>query len=69
MTFPPSGLSCSMPCSNWGWMLQGIGFKGPGGRGFKGNAKSYKELIVWQKAYQLCLEIYKITAIFPKEER
>jgi hypothetical protein len=24
--------------------------------------KNYKELKVWQKPYQLCLEIYKITA-------
>lgn len=31
--------------------------------------KNYKELIVWQKAYQLCLEIYKITKKFPTEER
>ena len=31
--------------------------------------KSYKELKVWQKSYELCLEIYKITAKFPKEER
>jgi four helix bundle protein len=31
--------------------------------------KNYKELKVWQKSYQLCLEIYKITARFPKEER
>lgn len=29
---------------------------------------SYKELIVWQKAYKLCLEIYRITRVFPKEE-
>ena len=31
--------------------------------------KNYRELKVWQKSYQLCLEIYKITARFPKEER
>ena len=30
--------------------------------------KSYKELKVWQKAYNLCIEIYKITRTFPKEE-
>jgi len=29
---------------------------------------NYKELKVWQKAYQLCLEIYKVTKSFPKEE-
>jgi four helix bundle protein len=31
--------------------------------------KNYKELKVWQKAYKLCLEIYRITAKFPDEER
>jgi four helix bundle protein len=31
--------------------------------------RNYKELKVWQKAYGLCLEIYKITKTFPKEER
>ncbi len=28
-----------------------------------------KELKVWQKSYQLCLLIYKITSKFPGEER
>ena len=31
--------------------------------------KNYRELKVWQKSYQLCLEIYKITAKFPKDEK
>ena len=31
--------------------------------------KNYKELKVWQKSYQLCLKIYKVTKIFPKEEK
>ncbi|MBM4055481.1 MAG: four helix bundle protein [Planctomycetes bacterium] len=30
--------------------------------------KNFKDLKVWQKAYQLCLEIYKTTKRFPKEE-
>jgi four helix bundle protein len=30
--------------------------------------KNYKELIVWQKAYQLCLDVYKVTKNFPKDE-
>jgi four helix bundle protein len=30
--------------------------------------RNYKELKVWQKSYQLCLQIYKITKGFPKEE-
>ncbi|HER24340.1 MAG TPA: four helix bundle protein [Candidatus Atribacteria bacterium] len=29
---------------------------------------SFKDLIVWQKAYKLVLEIYKITCNFPKSE-
>jgi four helix bundle protein len=29
---------------------------------------SFKDLIVWQKAYKLVLETYKITKDFPKEE-
>jgi four helix bundle protein len=31
-------------------------------------AKSFKDLIVWQKSHQLVLEIYKMTKNFPKEE-
>jgi len=31
--------------------------------------KNFRELKVWQKAYRLCLDIYKITARFPQEER
>ncbi len=30
--------------------------------------KSFKDLIVWQKAYYLVKEIYKITKEFPKDE-
>ena len=30
--------------------------------------KSFKDLIVWQKSYALVLEIYKMTAEFPKSE-
>ena len=29
---------------------------------------SYKELIVWQKSFQLTLQIYQVTLLFPKEE-
>lgn len=32
------------------------------------STKSFKDLIVWQKAYQLVLKIYKITEAFPKTE-
>ncbi|NIM99339.1 MAG: four helix bundle protein [candidate division Zixibacteria bacterium] len=31
--------------------------------------KNYRELIVWQKSYRLCIEIYRITKDFPKEEK
>ncbi len=31
--------------------------------------KNYKELNVWQKSYELCLNIYRITAKFPIEEK
>ena len=30
---------------------------------------SYKELIAWQRAMQLCAEVYKLTALFPSSER
>jgi len=30
--------------------------------------KSFKDLIVWQKAYRLVLEVYKITKNFPRYE-
>ncbi len=30
--------------------------------------KSYNELIVWQKSYQVVLEVYKVSKKFPKEE-
>lgn len=31
--------------------------------------KSFRELKVWQKSYDLCLEIFRITKKFPGEER
>ncbi len=31
--------------------------------------RNYKELLVWKKAYQLCLDVYKITKVFPNEEK
>lgn len=30
--------------------------------------KSYKDLIVWQKSFQLALEVYRVTKKFPKSE-
>ncbi len=29
---------------------------------------SYKELIVWQKAFKLCIKVFRITSNFPKSE-
>ena len=46
--------------------------EGPRCQGFKGSSemlKNYKELKVWQKSYELCLMIYRITTTFPNEER
>lgn len=33
------------------------------------SAKTYKELIVWQKAMTLVVEVYKFTALLPPDER
>ncbi|MFC1579783.1 four helix bundle protein [Thermodesulfobacteriota bacterium] len=40
-------------------------------RGYKGSGVrvNCKDLKVWQKSYELCLAVYRITAKFPKEER
>ena len=47
----------------------GSSTRGQGVRGSSEMLKNYKELKVWQRSYQLCLEIYRITKGFPKEER
>ncbi len=31
--------------------------------------KTYKELIVWQKSFRLCTQLYQITRSFPADER
>jgi len=31
--------------------------------------KNYRDLKVWQKSYRLCLDLYRITKKFSKEER
>ena len=41
------------------------GFKG---RGAEEMPRNYKELKVWEKSYQLCLEVYRISKGFPKIE-
>jgi len=30
--------------------------------------RNYKDLNVWQKAYNFCLDVYRVTKKFPKEE-
>lgn len=30
-----------------------------------GSAKSFEDLLVWQKAHELVVEVYKITKLFP----
>lgn len=34
-----------------------------------GHANSFKDLIVYQKAYKLAMEIFEISKTFPKEEK
>lgn len=31
--------------------------------------RNYRDLLVWQKSYQLCIDVYRITKDFPNEER
>jgi four helix bundle protein len=31
--------------------------------------KTYKDLFVWQKSVELVLEIYRVTSLFPSEEK
>jgi len=30
--------------------------------------KDFRQLVIWQKAHQLTLEIYQFTKLFPREE-
>lgn len=40
---------------------------GTGGK--SGRIRSYKDLVAWQRAFALGVEIYRITAEFPSEEK
>ena len=31
--------------------------------------KTYRELVVWQKAFRLCTDVYQLTKRFPSDER
>jgi four helix bundle protein len=44
------------------WVLEGV-------KGSSEMLRNYKDLNAWQKSYELCLKIYRITAKFPNEER
>jgi hypothetical protein len=35
----------------------------------KASGDSFKDLLVWQKAIQMSLAVYKLTADFPSSER
>ena len=35
----------------------------------RASAKTFRDLIVWQKAHALVLAVYQLTAAFPKEEK
>lgn len=39
------------------------------GYSVKAEIKSYKDLIVWQRAIDLAAEVYTLSALFPKEEQ
>jgi hypothetical protein len=32
-------------------------------------AKSFEDLVVWQKAHRFVLDVYRFTASFPKQEK
>jgi four helix bundle protein len=34
----------------------------------KGAARSFRDLIVWQRSIQLAASVYRLTGVFPKEE-
>ncbi len=34
-----------------------------------GTIKSYEDLVAWQKAYALVLEVYRVTKLLPDDER
>jgi four helix bundle protein len=36
--------------------------------GLRSSAKSFQQLIVWQKAHQFVLEVYRLTESFPRTE-
>ena len=46
-----------------GYRVSGFGY-----RVKKMKMQSYRDLIVFQKAYKLSLDVYKVTKAFPREE-
>lgn len=43
--------------------------KGENGMGAESSIRTFRDLVVWQKAFQLCLDVYKLTRAFPADER
>ena len=43
--------------------------RGQGSKDSSEMLKNYRDLKVWQKSYRLCLDLYRITKKFSKEER
>lgn len=31
--------------------------------------RTYKDLLVWQKSFRLCVRVYEVSRLFPREER
>jgi four helix bundle protein len=53
--------------------IQPLGFaelkkRHPSDARIEGMLRNYKDLKVWEKSYQLCLEVYLVTKGFPKHE-
>jgi four helix bundle protein len=49
-------------------MNEGQGIRDEGLNASDANIRSYRDLVVWQRAIQMTSEIYKSTRAFPKEE-
>ena len=56
-----------------GYGFEGLGLRSasydPTSKGSSEMLTNYKDLKVWQKSYRLCLNLYRVTRKFPKEER
>jgi len=55
-------------CQNWYFLWQHIRIQESGVRIKRQPAKDFQDLIVWQKAHQLVLSIYRVSDSFPQSE-